>query len=82
MSAATSAVSAADLSVHGLDLGLHAGADYYWTTNFSLGFDFGGSVYFLSRSAVSNRAPGELYGSSASSVGLGALLGVHAGLHF
>lgn len=82
MSAATSAVSATDLSVHGLDLGLQAGADYYWTSNFSLGFDFGGSVYFLSRPAISSRAPGELYGSSASSVGLGAQLGVHAGLHF
>lgn len=82
MSAATSAVSATDLSVHGLDLGLQAGADYYWTLNFSLGFDFGGSVYFLSRPAISSRAPGELYGSSASSVGLGAQLGVHAGLHF
>jgi hypothetical protein len=81
-SAATSPVSAADMSVHGLDLGLQAGADYYVTSNFSLGFELGGSLYFLSRSAVSSRAPGELYGSSASSVGLGALLGAHAGLHF
>ncbi|MEO6419374.1 MAG: hypothetical protein ABIP39_08220, partial [Polyangiaceae bacterium] len=69
--AGASPLSGSDVSVHGLDLGLQAGADYYVTPNFSLGFEFGGQAYFLSRSA-----------SSASSVGLGAQLGAHAGLHF
>ncbi|MEO8799723.1 MAG: hypothetical protein ABI551_17650 [Polyangiaceae bacterium] len=86
------ATSLADLDgvkVHGADVGIDVGVDYYLTKFFSVGADGSASMFFLTRPAIAPN-PGTQaaaaaeapYVTNGSSVGLGLLLGARAGLHF
>ena len=77
---ATSNVSASDVRVRGFDAGLQLGLDYYLSPWFSLGAEIAGDVLFLRRAAVSNSTDPD-FGSSGGGAGLGAIMGIHTGLH-
>ncbi len=79
-----------NISVHGGNIGLSGGLDYYFTKWFSVGGDGTFDILFLKRpplaipagvpaSAVANNA---LYQNSGSSVGYGLIASGHVALHF
>lgn len=86
---ATSLSGLDEVKVHGADVGLDVGVDYYLTKLFSVGADGSASAFFLTRPGVgvsSSNAAGAAaqapYVADGSSVGLGLLVGARAGLHF
>jgi hypothetical protein len=82
--------TSSDISVHGGNVGISGGLDYYFTKWFSIGADGTFDILFLKRpplplpagvpaSAVAGNA---LYEQSGSSVGFGLIASGHLGLHF
>ncbi len=69
-----------DVSVHGFDVGLQGGVDYYLSGLFSIGVEGSLELLVLKRPAVSG-ATDPTFGQSGGGVGFGGLLGLHAGLH-
>jgi hypothetical protein len=88
--------SPSDVTVHGFNLGLAFGLDYYFSSLVSLGGEIGGDALFLKRPAValpagfSQLPPAQqqqitssaLYANSGSSAGFGSALSAHLGIHF
>ena len=82
----------ASISVHGGNVGLAIGIDYYLFKYFSLGAEAGAEAIFLKRPPLALPAgvtavdpqivSNPLYQSSGSAAGFGAGASVHAGLHF
>ncbi len=84
----TSAPASSKADVKGFNGRLGAGLDYYLSNTFSLGANFTGDVYFLSRSKVSGAAgstsgdEATVYVKDGSSIGAGLTLTAVVGLHF
>lgn len=79
-----------DLAVHGWNVGINAGVDYYLVSFFSLGVDATLEFIYLNRPPLplpagvpaSLVANNPLYQQSGNTAGLGAIGSIHAGLHF
>ena len=82
-----------DVSVHGFNAGLDLGADYYFSSLFSVGVTGNLEALFLQRppvaippgtpDAVKQQIQSQpLYQNSGNSAGFGASLGLRLGLHF
>jgi hypothetical protein len=87
---------ATDISVHGLNLGLALGLDYYFSHLLSVGAEASGDFLLLTRPKADLPAPSAslspadrdrlandpLYKGSGSSAGIAAGLSAHVGFHF
>jgi hypothetical protein len=84
----SSAPASSKADVKGFNTRLGAGLDYYLSNTFSLGANFTGDVYFLSRSKVSGASESTsgneatVYVKDGSSIGAGLTLTAVVGLHF
>jgi hypothetical protein len=85
-----SSTAANQVALHGGEVGVSGGVDYYVTPLISVGADATADLFFLARprqtpdSAVTtaSAASSPLYSTSGSSAGLGISASLHAGLHF
>ncbi len=90
---AASSNSAGDVSIHGFDVGLSGGLDYYFTKALSVGLDVTLDALFLKRpptplpaglttaeQAAIRQQP--LYANSGDSAGFGMSGSLHLGVHF
>jgi hypothetical protein len=89
----TSSSSAGDVSIHGFDVGLSGGLDYYFTKALSLGLDVTLDALFLNRPPTPlppGLTPAQqqaiktqpLYANSGDSAGFGLNGSLHFGVHF
>jgi len=84
--------STSDVSVHGINVGPMFGLDVYLSSLVSLGVDANAEFLFLQRppaplppgitQAMLTTQQQQLYNASGSSVGFGAVLTAHLGIHF
>ena len=81
--------AASQLALHGGEVGVSGGADYYVTPLISVGAEATAELLFLSRpkqtptnGGVQDGPSQQLYLTSGSSTGLGLSASLHAGIHF
>ena len=81
--------AASQVALHGAEVGVSGGVDYYVTPLISVGADATAEVLFLSRpkqtptdGGIQDGPSPALYLTSGSSTGLGLSASLHAGLHF
>jgi hypothetical protein len=84
----TDSAVASEASIHGFNVRLAAGLDYYVSNMFSVGANLSGDMLVLSRSAVRLPVPTPepegtaFYAEDGSGIGLGGTLTLVLGLHF